>query len=230
MDKMRTNYENGKVQAPLYLWQMASVALCEWACGYDNGRSKDDPVYRLVTENRDGPGPEQRKHYSSCADLGHFLLMRLGVREKWINRTDDGTFGPWMPGANVSLLWGSSCPIDSVPDADWQPEPGDILILWNTGNDAHVCVAIAPLEQGRLKTANYGAGGMSPSAIPGAKLGSNKLIWDGKHWVYGSKIVQRCLKLKDIISVVSVKPILTEGCSLTGEVIDALELGVDPDA
>lgn len=217
-------YENGRVKPALHVWQRAAVALCEWACGYDAGRSKDDPVYKQVTENRDGPGPEQRKKYSSCGDLGHWLLMRLGVREKWINRTDDGVYGPWMYGENISDLWGQSCPIDIVPNADWQPEPGDILILWNTGLDAHVCVALS-YDQGQLKTANYGAGGMSPSAIPGAKISSKKLVWDGKHWVYGTKIVQRCLKLSDVVPLVSVKPDLSGGLSMTGEDMDALELG-----
>ncbi len=222
------NYENGKVIASLDVWQRGAVALCEWACGYDTGRSKDDPVYKLVTEGRDGPGPEQRKHYSSCGDLAHFMLERLGVRAPWVNRTGDGVYGVWKPGVNISNLWGTACPIDIIPNADWVPEPGDILLLWNTGFDAHVCVSSGKLEAGRLTTFNFGAGGMSPSAIPGAKIGQNKLTWDGKHWLYGSKIVQRCLKLRDVLPLINAKPNFSEGCSITGEDIDALELGVNP--
>ncbi len=211
--------------APLYVWQTGAVALCEWACGYDKGRSKDDPVYKIVTENRDGPGPEQRKKYSSCGDLGHYLLSRLGVREPWVNRTDDNAFLTWRSGINISELWGKACPIDIVPDSAWQPEPGDILILWNTGFDAHVCVAL-DYREGKLKTANYGAGGMSPAANPGARLSTSKLTWNGKQWVYGSKVVQRCLKLRDIITVISVPPRFDEGCDLIGEYVDAMTYGV----
>jgi hypothetical protein len=223
------NYLNGKVLAPLHVWQRGAIALCEWAVGYDHGRSKDDPVYKLVTENRDGPGPKDRANYSSCGDLAHFLLERLGVRAPWLNRNDDNSFGAWKAGVNVSNLWGAACPIDTVPGSDWTPEPGDILLLWNTGYDAHVCVSSGKYESGRLTTYNYGAGGMSTAISPGARIGVNKLAWNGKNWVYGSKVVQRCLKLRDVLSLLSAKPLLTEGCSLSGEDIDAMELGVKPD-
>src|SRR5678816_1909597 len=133
-----TMYENGRVKPTLDVWQRAAIAMCEWACGYDTGRSKDDPVYREVTENRDGPGPEQRKHYSSCGDLAHWMMRRFGIREAWVNRTDDGMCGPWISGVNVSNLWGSKNPLDVIPNADWVPEPGDVMLLWLTGNDAHV--------------------------------------------------------------------------------------------
>ena len=221
-------YANGKVKAPLEVWQRVAVALCEWACGYDAGRTKDDPVYKIVTENRDGPGPEQRKKYSSCGDLGHFMLERLGVRAAWINRDDDNAYGKWRSGVNISNLWGSACPIDMVPGADWVPEPGDILLLWNTGFDAHVCVSSGELDQGRLKTFNYGAGGMSAASNPGAKIGKNKLVWNGKNWLYGTKIVQRVLPLREVVKIVSVPPILDEGCAIFGDEHDALIYGVDP--
>ena len=44
------------LELTLDVWRAAAVALCEYACGYEAGRSKDDPVYREVTEGRDGPG------------------------------------------------------------------------------------------------------------------------------------------------------------------------------
>src|SRR3954463_2525699 len=121
----------------LDVWRAAAVALVEYACGFETGRSKDDLVYKEVTEGRDGPGPEQRKRYSSCGDLAHWLYTRLGIREKWINRTDDNAFGPFKPGANVVSLWGNACPFDQVPPNDpaWMPEPGDVVLIWNTGLD-----------------------------------------------------------------------------------------------
>lgn len=221
-------YQNGRVKPTLDVWQRAAVALCEWACGYDFGRSKDDPVYKEVTENRDGPGPEQRKRYSSCGDLAHWMFRRFGIRESWVNRSDDGMFGPWIPGVNVSNLWGGKNPLDIVPNADWQPEPGDVLLVWLNGYDAHVCVALGPPEQGRLRTANFGAGGMSPAAVPGSRIANNKLFWDGKRWFYGSKIVQRCLPLRSAIEHVTVTPDLSGNLSMTGEDMDAIQLGVLP--
>src|SRR6185369_8371834 len=129
------------------VWRLAATALCEYACGYAEGRSKLDPVYREVTENRDGPSAEARAKYSSCADLGWWLLDRLGFRRPWTNRASRGTF-QW--GRNVSDFTG--CPIAHAPKA--MPEAGDILEIWSAADthDAHVCVV---LDGNRI--ANYGA-------------------------------------------------------------------------
>jgi len=209
----------------LDVWRAAAVALCEHACGRDVGRTKDDAVYLEVTEKRDGPGPEQRRRYSSCGDLAHWLYKRLGVREEWLNRTDDGAFGPWRPGANISRLWGGACPFDQVPpnDAAWMPEAGDVVLIWNTGVDAHVMVALGR-DGPALRTANYGAGGMSPLASPGAKIASKVLTFQhGKHF-YGSRQVQRYLPLEAAVRRISVAPDLS-GAELPGEDIDAINLG-----
>lgn len=210
------------------VWQRAAIALCEYACGYAVGRSKDDVIYKEVTENRDGPGPEQRKRYSSCGDLAHWFYRRLGIRETWVNRTDDNMYGPWKPGANVTQLWGSACPFDQVPpnDPNWLPGPGDVVLIWNTGNDAHVMVSLGVDETGQFRTANFGAGGMSPSASPGSKINSTtKVTWkDGKPF-YGSRQIQRYLPLSEAIKHVTVKPDLSGELKLTGEDVDAIELG-----
>lgn len=225
---MTIDYGSGKVVAPLDVWQRAAVALCEWACGYDQGRSKDDHVYKLVTENRDGPGPEQRKTYSSCCDLGHFMLERLGVRADWINRDDDGVFGAWRPVANVTNLDGK-CPIKIMPPkSEWIPEPGDICLIWKPDySGVHLFVCAGPPVEGRLHTYNYGKGGMSPLPNPGAGYGKDKLTWDGHYWIYGSKRVGCLIRLRDAIQFAAAKPILNEGCSMTGEDMDALEFGVN---
>ena len=207
------------------VWQSAAVALCEHACGYDMGRSKDDPVYVEVTEGRDGPGPEQRKRYSSCGDLAHWLYKRLGIREPWINRTDDGVFGPWHSGENVSRLWGGACPFDQVPPADgvWMPGAGDVVILWNTGRDAHVMVSLGVASDGKLRTANYGAGGMSSALLPGARLGAAHVTWQRGKPFYGARQIQRFLPLSEAVRHISVAPDL-RGAALTGEELDAIEL------
>jgi len=99
----------------------------------DNGRGESDPIYKAITEGRDfGAG------YSSCGDLCHWLLYRLGVRASWLNR--DEAHG-WQVGKNISrLAW--QCKQTRRPTRGDQYEPGDILIHWNdpNGTDAHVFV------------------------------------------------------------------------------------------
>ena len=206
------------------VWRAAAVALCEYACGYEAGRSKDDDVYKEVTEKRDGPGPDQRKRYSSCGDLAHWLYRRLGIRQEWVNRTDDDAFGPWKPGANIARLWGGACPFDQVPpnDSSWKPGPGDVLLIWNSGVDAHVMVALGH-DGTTLRTANYGAGGMSPLASPGAKIGAKPITFQQGKPFYGTRQIQRYLPLSEAIKFRSVEPVLT-GAALTGEEFDAIEL------
>jgi|SRR6478735_2320309 len=207
------------------VWRAAAVALCEYACGDGAGRTKDDPVYLEVTERRDGPGPDVRSKYSSCGDLAHWLYKRLGIREAWINRTDDGVFGAWNPGANVALLWGDRCPIDQIPpnDPSFMPDAGDVVLIWNTGFDAHVMVALGR-DGTNLRTANYGAGGMSPLASPGAKVASKPLTFAHGKPFYGTRQIQRYLPLSAAIQRISAPPDLS-GAKLPGEVIDAIELG-----
>jgi len=211
----------------LDVWRAAAVALCEYACGSGAGRSKDDPVYLEVTEGRDGPGPEQRRKYSSCGDLAHWLYKRLGIREPWLNRSDDNSFGPWRPGANITLLWGTACPFDAVPPAgtQWMPDAGDVVLIWNgsNGHDAHVMVSLGA-EGAALRTANYGAGGMSPLAAPGAKIASKPITFhDGKPF-YGPRQIQRYLPLSEAIKHIREEPDL-RGAALTGDVFDAIEFG-----
>jgi hypothetical protein len=207
----------------LDVWRAATVALVEYACGFEAGRSKDDPVYKEVTEGRDGPGPEQRRRYSSCGDLAHWLYMRLGIREAWVNRRDDNAFGPWRPGINITQLWGGACPFDRIPpaDASWRPDPGDVVLIWNTGNDAHVMVALG-CDGNNLRTANYGAGGMSPLASPGAKIAAKPLTFQHGKLFYGTRQVQRYLPLAEAIKHRKVEPNL-KGAALTGEEFDAIE-------
>lgn len=211
-------------KAPLHVWQRAAVALDEYACGGAVGRSKDDAVYVEVTEGRDGPGPDQRKRYSSCADRAHWKLWRLGVREPWVNRAVNGG---WRIGQNISLLcWQPETPIWHVPfivpGPTWQPEPGDELIIWNTGTDAHSLSALGALENGKLRTANYGAGGMSAAAWPGARISSAPLRLIAQKWYYGPKIVQRVIPLSAIVELVKA-PVDMTGASMTGEDLDALD-------
>jgi|SRR5215204_2076599 len=217
------------VTQPLHVWQRAAVALDEFACGYGQGRSKDDPVYLGdVTEGRDYGA--MRARYSSCGDRFHWRQYRLGVRESWINRRPN-----YRVGQNISLIsglaWASGYgkPLPEHVDI----EIGDELLIWNApaGSDAHSLSVIGiELDGARrvLRTANYGAGGMSPGASPGARLGSGQLVWKqgpaGWGHYYGARRLQRIVRLSDIVAHVTAPPNLA-GASMTGEDLDALELG-----
>lgn len=197
---------------PDVLRQLA-VALTEHACGYDRGRSKTDPVYIEVSENEHGV---PRARYSSCADLAFWLLERLGCREDFLNRA---SLGGWVPGVNVSRL--AFCRYARKPDDDWAPQPGDIVMVWNGehGNDAHVMVALE-LRDGKLRTGNYGVGGMSAAASPGARISAAPLTWHNGLWWYGAKRVQRAI---DITTVPLTAEPNIDGAALAGELLDAAE-------
>ena len=222
----------------LDVWQRGAVALDEWACGYDQGRSKDDPVYlRDVCEGRDFGAARAR--YSSCGDRFHWRQFRLGVREDWVNRAQHKG---WKVGQNISKIasipWaaGYGKPLPEFLDL----LPGDELLIWNNpkGTDAHslsitqvslLDVTTNPGGGVKLTTANYGAGGMSPAASPGARIGSSQLVYKrgagGLGHYYGARMLQRVVRLSDIVEHITAKPDLSSGTlSLTGEDIDALEL------
>ncbi len=202
--------------AELYLWQDAAVALCEYACGFDRGRSKDDPVYLQVVEHRDVP--PMRATYSSCGDLAWWLLYRLGLREPWMNRAANNTYNVGM---NVADL--SGCPPHIVPELAYVPERGDILEIWNnpSGSDAHVCVVVSEPHDGKITLANYGAGGMSVSAWPGAVIrDSDWRASTAGHYV-GTRRLQRAVQLSRVVPLLTAQTDLT-GAEVTDELIDAL--------
>lgn len=222
-------------------YREAAVALDTWACGGAVGRSKTDPVYQLIVEGRDVPSSYER--YSSCADRAHWRLWRLGCRLPFVNREERSPLPhDWHVGVNISNLHdvrqGSPClfRVDdqgrkyaTQPGADWEPSPGDELIIWNTGNDAH-SLSIISHDGSRAVTANYGAGGMSKAAFPGAKLGNAPLVFKAGHWWYGegarAKQVMRVLRLVDIIETLTAKADLSGpefDAVFTGEVKDFIE-------
>lgn len=218
LDRLSTNRarmtDPYKPNEDLSLWQAAAIALVEYACGYEHGRSKDDLVYHEVTEGRDTG--LLRVHYSSCGDLPHWLLERFGLGgEQWVNRA---SLKRYRVRANISAL--ASSPISSAPSgADWRPEPGDILISWSDplSRDAHACVA---LDVGRV--GNYGAGGMSAASWPGANITTPPLSYANLRWMLGHRQVHRIIRLADAIRLAKRPPNLT-GAKLPGEVIDALQ-------
>lgn len=218
------------------LYQIASVALDVWACGGaapGATRRKDDPVYQEIVQGRDVPAVYA--HYSSCADRAHWKLWRLGCRAPWVNRTatnPDGSARHWLPGANISNLWGNGTPRLRRPGAGWIPLPGDELLIWNnaSGSDAHSCSIISYAPNGELAvTANYGAAGMAPTPIGGAKVGATPLYFNGRDWLCGPathrRIVQSVLRMAALVPLFTEAPDLSGpdwSADFTGELADAL--------
>lgn len=135
----------------LSAYQDLALEYLDLATNGDAGRKESDPLYKLITEQRDwGAG------YSSCGDLAHWLLYRLGVRERWLNRSEH--IG-WQSGANIArLAW--SCLESRPPMSDEIFSPGDILLIWNKidGTDAHALVVRAH-ERSHVYSADYGQPG-----------------------------------------------------------------------
>lgn len=158
-------------------------ARARYLVGGLRGRGKLDPVYADHCEDRDGPGPEQWKRYSSCGDLVQGLAQEAGCSLPFINRADlDG----WRPGRNLLDFYDASGKARHQELKDWNAENGApalpsnevpgcgaLCFVWNTGPDAHALVAgrrvTGPRGEPLLETFNFGAGGMTPTEFPGAR-------------------------------------------------------------
>jgi hypothetical protein len=130
----------------LFEYRKRAVAWLQYAC---LGNPPLDSVRHLeIKEGRVGKG------YSSCGDLAHWVLYRIGVRSPWLNRKEHTG---WVCGVNVSRL---------VAHADAYRgqllEAGDVIVIandWPRGRDAHVVCIIETLEPGLLATAESGLPG-----------------------------------------------------------------------
>lgn len=217
-------------QERIRLFQIASVALDTYACNGTAGRRKDNPVYQEIVQGRDIPTTYTR--YSSCADRAHWKLWRLGCRLPFVNRTDRASGRAWKSGVNISNLWDRKlgAPVLRRPGAGWLPLPGDELVIWNTGFDAHSCSIVSYAPGGELAlTANYGAAGMAPTPIGGARVSETPLYFNGRDWLCGKathrRIVQAVLRLADLVPTFTVAPDLHGpdwSETFTGEVADVL--------
>lgn len=160
-----------------------AIELISYACGrYTGGRDENDAVYQSVTEARD-VGAQQRS-YSSCGDLAHWLLYRMGSRAKFINRKEH--LG-WQSGLNVSKLAYSSLSEDAKETDIYQA--GDILIIWSKpdATDAHVMVVLE--HQGsRLLCGEYGQ--------PGGKVREHQLA---RPLLVGTRKIHRVLRFAKVL-------------------------------
>jgi hypothetical protein len=148
---------------PIAEYRRLAVELVEYATGGSAGRSEADPVYQAVTEGRDRGAAQ--KAYSSCGDLAHWLLYRLGVRLPLVNRTEHQG---WASGRNVSRLAFAKGLAVADPKGDARYEPGDVVIVWsqNGGTDAHVMVVLEDRQPSALLVGEYGQPGAHVRARP----------------------------------------------------------------
>lgn len=203
--------------------------------GVIQGFDKLHPEYVRNTEHRDGPGPEQRKKYSSCADQLHAILERIGVRAKWCNRKSlHGAFmygaatmaklQPYAPKTATSPGNPGGCPASAyVPrDVAYVPPAGSLCLIWTPGtNNAHALTILGPgSDAHHIRTGNYGAGGMSASTAPGAnvadspyvdELSSNGKVATGFHLVGSAR-----RRLQTVITPAAIAPWIEGEIDLTG--------------
>jgi len=148
---------------PLSAYREAAFALLRYAVG-EHGRSTSDPIYRQIVEGRLAPG------YSSCADLAHWLLYRLGVRAPWINRAENKPQG-WSVSVNLNRLIarpiGPCDPAVAARNLTQLPDfgAGDVYVINNRFGGHVICVqsfqpvAGADLPSARVATSEYGQPG-----------------------------------------------------------------------
>ena len=133
----------------LHEYRKRAVAWLEYACLGNPGL--DTPRHLEVKEGRRGKG------YSSCGDLAHWMLFRLGVRLPWINRKEHRG---WTVGVNVSRLVSHADPY--VGSSEQRLEGGDVIVIandWPRGRDAHVVCIVDQLRDDLLATAESGLPG-----------------------------------------------------------------------
>lgn len=127
-------------------YRKRAVELLEYAC--DDNPQKGSPRWLEITENRN------TLKYSSCGDLAHWMLFRLGFRMRWINR--DENLG-WRMGMNIARL------VKRGTRYDGQTlDGGDIIVvsnIWPQGFDAHAICVINQPNKSTIVTAESGLPG-----------------------------------------------------------------------
>lgn len=158
------------------------VALVLAAHATQDGRGRDvgDPVHEEVTEGRRKANEERRARgspevaYSSCGDLPHWMLDRLGCTdERLVNRTDDGGQTPWKIGANLTRI--VNAPGFVRAGGRRTPQPGDVLFLMNRFG-GHVCVLVS-WSSTHCTTDDYGQ--------PYARRRTHPVVADGEGYRVG---------------------------------------------
>lgn len=184
-------------------YREAARLWCEFACADGAGRCANDPVYRWIVEGRD-KGPS----YSSCADLAHWLLYRLGVRSVFVNRTEHNGYVPVVNVARLCARPIGTSPVARRLVAGEAPLTGDVIIAWARPDtaDAHVMVVDELTADGELRTWDGGQGPMDPAAWRGGRQHvevcrrSRKAWWSGGELhLQGGKVVRSIVALPEAL-------------------------------
>ena len=150
-------WQPGKPEIHLPTVRRAAVALATFAVDGARGRRVGDVVHDWITEGRRTQW--ERAHaaghnwakgvpYSSCGDLGHWMLTMLGGRDELvINRTNDGGVKDWVPGPNISRLVGSRFYTTG------EPLPGDII---HVSMPHHVAVLLERSTDDQWVSSDFG--------------------------------------------------------------------------
>ena len=146
-----------------------------------------DPWVLAISEHR-----STGKGYSSCADLAHWWLTRLGYRRSFLNRSElrQGWVGQVNVGRICATPWGSRHEASRILATDPPPEPGDVCTVNADDPDTtHVCI---PLEWhgDTVLVAQYGQ--------PGGAVTEKTVTVAGKHWTIGSRVLHSCLRIDDL--------------------------------
>jgi len=174
-------------------YRKLAVELVEYACGGADGRTEKDPVYRAVTEGRDDGRPHG---YSSCGDLAHWMLYRLGVRLPFVNRKEHQGF---TYGLNVSRLAFDGLSIHPSPSRPVKRyEPGDIGVIWSNsgGTDAHVFVILDDQQPEALFVGEYGQ--------PGGALHTRRVRYESGGLYIAQRRLHSVLLLNEVINAADV--------------------------
>lgn len=204
-------------------YRALAADLIRFAClSRDPGRPFEDPVYKAVTEGRQDktagyiraweqkPAETRgtRPFYSSCGDLAHWLLFRLGVRFRWINRDEHDGWHYVGADNNVTTLCRKPLgtnPVAIKPKLDEHFQAGDILIVGTAlPNTTHVtCVINHDPRTGYLLTGDYG----QPH---GALRDKNPLTVSRDRLWRGNRSVDSWLPLLDVIEAARSQNLLQE--------------------
>lgn len=151
-------------------YRARALDLCEWACYGDAGVTEKSDRYKLVTEGRD-PGP----NYSSCADLAHWLLWRLGSRSPYLNREERTEApGDWKQQVNIWRLYSS--PDTRTKPLAPLPKTGDVWLIGSPPTNWHALVCSKlELDTHTLHSWDYGQAALrEPAWHPGSTEGCRR--------------------------------------------------------
>lgn len=131
-----------------FAYRAAACALAWWAVGGSAGARCGDIEHETVTEGRKRTAGV---FYSTCGDLPHFILERLGLTARFVNRA--ARAGGYVIGRNITAL---TLQRSAHVDND-EAQAGDVLHFVDpaTPNSDHVAVLLGR-DDSSLILAEYG--------------------------------------------------------------------------